>query len=157
MLEQLTQFVKEQAGSVIQNNNEIPADKKEQAAQAAGSSVTEVAQQNPHEISSLQSGGNSSIAGKITDTLSQKLVGLGLGSGIAASIVPAILAKLQNGGFNFQEMFEKLKGPDGEFQLSDLKNIGDVFADDKPAAQNPANPVEPKKDEGLVDKLKNLF
>lgn len=131
MLDQLINLVKENAGSIIGNNQEVPDDKKEQIAEAAGSSIQEGLQ------SALQNGnisdllgmfsGNGDITGnpvtnEVNNSFQHQLTDkLGLSAsqagGLAASLIPMILGKLVNrtndpndNSFNIQDIFNQFSG-----------------------------------------------
>ncbi|MEO8583930.1 MAG: DUF937 domain-containing protein [Flavitalea sp.] len=132
MLQELINLVKEHAGSVINNNPAIPADKKEEAVQIAGSSVIDglknsLMSGNIKDVLKLFSGGSAETASSpvtetvnntLTENLSSKLgIPQAQAGGIASSIIPMILSKLVNKtndpndkSFDLQSMLNQFSG-----------------------------------------------
>ncbi|MBA4167009.1 MAG: DUF937 domain-containing protein [Chitinophagaceae bacterium] len=131
MLDQLINLVKEHAGNAINNNPAIPADKKEEAVNVAGSSVAGGLQDmlskgGISEVLKMFSGRtdvNDSpvtqhVSSSLTDNLSSKLgIPSAQAGGIAASIIPSILGSLVNKtndpndhSFNIQDIFNQFSG-----------------------------------------------
>ena len=131
MLDQLINLVREHAGAAINNNPAIPADKKEEAVNATGSSIAGGLQEmlskgNIADVMKLFSGkadvSNSpvtqQVSGSLTDNLSNKLgIPATQAGGIASSIIPAILGSLVNKtndpndhSFNIQDIFNQFSG-----------------------------------------------
>jgi len=131
MLQQLADLVKENAGSIINSNTDIPADKKEEAFQVAGASLADgiqsvLSQGGVTDLMKLFSGkadvSNNPIAQtasqSFTDRLSSQLgISTSQAGGLAASIIPMILGKLVNRtndpndkSFDLQDMLNQFSG-----------------------------------------------
>lgn len=172
MLKNLENLVRENAQTAIVDNNEIPNDKNDAAIEAASSSIVDVLRQ---KISSGDANGlinsfkdpsaQSTTANEVTDTFTNKLQGLGINmdsaKAVAASIIPAILAKFNqktndpnDSSFDFQDIIAQVAGPDGKFQLSDLTNLFNKDGSENSSADNRQN----KEDGGgFIDKMKDMF
>ena len=163
MLENLEKLIREQAGAAIINNSEVPDEKNEAAIQAASSSIVDTLKEriSSGDLSSLtgllKSDGSESdgVVQNIISTFTGKLQGLGINAGsakgIAASLIPVVIAQFtrkvgdpNDKSFNLQDIVSSLSGPDGKFQLSDLTGLlgGSGNKDGKG---------------GLMDNLKGLF
>jgi hypothetical protein len=131
MLDQLINLVKENAGSVINNNPAIPADKKEEAAAVAGSSIAGslqdmISKGGIKEVLNLFSGKadvndnpvTQHASSTLTDNLSSKLgIPSAEAGSLASSIIPSVLGKLVNktndpndSSFNIQDIFNQFSG-----------------------------------------------
>ena len=147
MFQELINLVKENAGSVIQNNPAIPADKKEEAVQIAGSSVMDglknsLMSGNIKDVLKLFSGGGADTASSpvtqnvnntLTENLSSKLgIPASQAGGIASAIIPMILGKLVNKtndpndkSFDLQSMLNQFSG--GKTSGMDIGGILNKF------------------------------
>lgn len=131
MLQQLTDLVKENAGGIINNNPDIPADKKEEAFQVAGASVADglkniLSHGGVADVMKLFSGRADVSESPVAQTASQSFADrlssqLGINAsqagGLASSIIPMILGKLVNRtndpndrSFDLQDMLNQFSG-----------------------------------------------
>jgi Bacterial protein of unknown function (DUF937) len=132
MIDQLINLVKENAGDVINNNPEIPADKKDQVAEVAGNSIATgfqdiLAKGGVKDVMKLFSGGSADVqSSPVTSHISSSLVEnltskLGLSGsqagGIAGSLIPSVLGSLvtktndpNDSSFNLQDLFNQFSG-----------------------------------------------
>ena len=131
MLQQIINLVKENAGDVINNNPDIPADKKEEAFQVAGSSVADglkgvLSHGGVKDVMKLFSGTSDvsdnpvtqQASGAFVDNLTSKLgLNSSQASGLASSIIPMVLGKLVNktndpndSSFDLQDMMNQFSG-----------------------------------------------
>ena len=131
MLDQLIKLVRENAGNAIENNPDIPADKKQEAVNAAGSSISTGLQDmlskgGIKDILKLFSGKadvNASpvtqhVNSSLTENLSSKLgIPAAQAGGIASSIIPSVLGNLvsktndpNDSSFNIQDIFNQFSG-----------------------------------------------
>ena len=132
MLDQLINLVKENAGQAILNNTAIPADRQEEVAQVAGTSIVgglqqAFAQGNVKDVIAMFTNNASDLQqNPVTNQISGSFVNqmasqFGLSntqaSGIAGSLIPMILGQLvkktndpSNNGFNVQDIFNQLSG-----------------------------------------------
>jgi hypothetical protein len=173
MLENLEQFIRDNAQDLVVNNNQIPNEQNEQVIQAASGSIvdtlkSQLASGNIGDIISsfTQGDGASGVANQATDNFTNKLGALGINmdtaKSIGAALIPMIIAKFfsqsgasaganAGGGFNLQDILGKVAGgADGKFDFNDVKDIlsgGSKSGDGK----------EQQGGGGLMDKLKDLF
>ena len=132
MLDKILNLVKEHAGDIVNNNPDIPEDKKEGVLQEAASSIMEGIQGETsggglqNLLSSFSQGGGGGAISGIIDKVKGTFVGnlvskLGLdnqkASGIASAIIPLILNKLfhkttdpGDDSFNVQELLSSVTG-----------------------------------------------
>lgn len=163
MLENLEKLIREHAGAAIINNSEVPNEKNEAAIQAASSSIVDTLKEkiSSGDLSSLaglfKSGGSGEDAAVqgMASNFTGKLQGLGINmetaKGIAASLIPAVIAQFtsktndpNDKSFNLQDIVSSISGADGKFQLSDLTNML-------------GNSNDKDSKGGLMDNLKGLF
>ena len=142
MLENLNNLVREETAETIVNNPAIPNEQNDKAIEAASSSIQEVLKEkassgNIGEVSNLFKAGDPSgnpIVDKIKEVFAGKLGNLGIdlssASGLAASIIPALVGKFVNRtndpndkGFDLQDILKQFAGPDGKFDMSDLTGM----------------------------------
>lgn len=170
MLKNIENLVRENAQEAIVNNQAVPEEKNEQAIQAASGSLIEVIKEKLSSgnigelVSSFQQGNvSANTTNEVSNKFTQKLQGLGIdmdqAKSIAASIIPAIVAKFtqrtadpNDSSFDLQDMLGNIAGPDGKFQLSDLGNL--FNKDQAPGASS----TDGKQDQGgIMGKLNDLF
>ena len=162
MLENLEQFIRDNAQDLVVNNNQIPNEHNEQVIQAASGSIVDTLKNQLGSgnigdiISSFTQGdGANGLANQATNNFADKLGALGINmdtaKSIGASLIPMIMAKFFNqsneagGGFNLQDTLGKLAGgADGKFDLNDVKDMLGGGNDGEAG-------------DGLLDKLKGLF
>ncbi|PYF76062.1 hypothetical protein [Pedobacter nutrimenti] len=166
MLENLNQLVKESAQDAIVNNSDVPNEHNEAAIQAASGSIFDTLKEqlssgNIGNLVDAFKGGNvenSAVVQQASASFTDKLAGMGINldsaKGIAASIIPGIVGKFVNktndpndSSFDIKDIFSKISGPDGKFQLSDLT---DLFSGNKAGEEG-------QQGGGVIDKLKGLF
>lgn len=161
MLENLSQLVKESAQDAIVHNPDVPNEQNEAAIEAASGSIFEtlkehLASGNLSGLVDAFKGGdtaNSDVAQQATSNFTDKLAGMGINidtaKNIAASIIPGVVDKFVNktndpndSSFDIKDVLNKISGPDGKFELSDLTNL-----------------FTSKEGEsgGIMDKLKGFF
>ncbi len=170
MLENLEQFIRDNAQDLVVNNKEIPNEQNEQVIQAASGSIVDTLKNQLGSgnigdiISSFTQGDSASgVANQATNDFTNKLGALGINmdtaKSIGAALIPMIMAKFFNqsntgggaGGFNLQDILGKVAGgADGKFDLNDVKEMlsgGNKTTDGK----------EQQGGGGLLDKLKDFF
>ncbi|MFB5945582.1 hypothetical protein [Albibacterium profundi] len=171
MLKNLENLVRENAQAAIVDNNEIPNEKNEAAIEAASTSIIDVLRQ---KVSSGDINGlvnsfknpseQSATANQVSDTFTNKLQGLGINmdsaKAVAASIIPAILAKFNqktndpnDSSFDFQDIVTQVAGPDGKFQLSDLTNLFNQGGN----SSTESSDQNKENGGGFIDKMKDMF
>lgn len=171
MLKNLENLVRENAQAAIVDNNEIPNEKNEAAIEAASTSIIDVLRQKVSSgdihglINSFKNPSEqSTTANQVTDTFTNKLQGLGINmdsaKAVAASIIPAILAKFNqktndpnDSSFDFQDIVAQVAGPDGKFQFSDLTNLFNKESD----SNGQSTTQNKETGGGFIDKMKDLF
>ena len=175
MLKNLENLIRENAQDAIVNNSGIPNDKNEAANQAASTSITDVLKQKIASgdinglISSFKdSTGQNATSTEVANSFTNKLQGLGINldsaKSIAASLIPAILAKFSqktndpnDKSFDFQDIISQITGPDGKFQLSDLTNLFNKGGESQDSNHTPDTKPEKEFGGGFVDKMKDMF
>lgn len=182
MLQQLTDLVKENAGSFIDNNSDIPADKKEEVFQVAGASLADglksvLSHGGVADVMKLFSGNADVSQNPVTQTASQSFtdrlssqlgVNASQAGGLAASIIPMILGKLVNKtndpndkGFDLQDMLNQFSG--GKTAGLDVGGLLNKFKagldkdGDGDVDLNDLTNMFGGSGGGLGDKLKGLF
>ena len=182
MVDQLINLVKENAGDVINNNPEIPADKKEQAAEVTGTSIASglqdmLAKGGVKDVMKLFAGGDAAVSSSpvtqhvnesVTNNLASKLgLSTGQAGGIASALIPSILGKLVNKtndpndkSFDLQDIFNQLSGG----KTSGL-NMGSILSKFKGGLDKDADGDVDLDDlkslfgggGGIMDKVKGMF
>ncbi len=145
MFDQLTQLIKENADSLINNDPNIPSDKKEEIVGVSKDAIVAgfqnvLAKGGIKDVMKIFSGNDSQISNNpVTSTINQAFEEnasqrLGLSSsqisGLASSIIPMILGKLvsktndpSDNSFNIQDIFNQLSnGKTAGINLESLLN-----------------------------------
>lgn len=183
MLDQLINLVKECSGNAINNNPAIPADKKEEAVNAAGTSIASGLQSllsqggGVKDVLRLFSGHGDVAASPVTQQVSSSLTSdlssrLGIpaaqAGGIASSIIPSILGQLvhktndpSDNSFNIQDIFNKFSG--GKTSGMDIGSLLNQFKGgldrdgDGDVDLNDLSALLGGSGGGLMDRVKGMF
>ena len=169
MFDYILSLVKENAGSAIINNNDVPSEKNDAVIETTMHSIVDtlknaVQSGNVSDVMSLFNNGGSNVAanplaqnmqGNLIQNLMQKF---GLNSsqagGIASSIIPAVLGKLvhktndpNDKSFDLSSILSHFGG--GNFDVGSVLNKFGLGGSNKPGEEN--------KGGGLLDSLGGMF
>ncbi len=141
MLNNILETVKEIATNTVNNNTDVPADKKNLVVNTATDSIASGLMDNIGDLAGLFAGkgGNNAIMGTIQKTVVNALMQkAGLNSGIATNLVstllPAVISALsgkidnKEGGFSLESVLGALGGDKKGSGLGDaLSSLGKLF------------------------------